>query len=62
MDDKGLLHVCGRCKDVIRVYCTQVDPAELEDLLLQHEDVAEAAVIAVKDHDLLLSSRKHLSF
>jgi acyl-coenzyme A synthetase/AMP-(fatty) acid ligase len=53
MDEQGLLHVCGRCKDVIRVYCTQVDPAELEDLLLQHEDVAQAAVIAVKDQELL---------
>jgi acyl-coenzyme A synthetase/AMP-(fatty) acid ligase len=51
-DSQGLLHLVARCKDVIMVATAIVSPIELENLLMQHENVAEAAVIAVFHEEL----------
>lgn len=46
--EKGsLFHIVDRVKELIKVKGMQVAPAELESLLLEREDVADAAVIGV---------------
>ncbi|KAF4447301.1 hypothetical protein F53441_9144 [Fusarium austroafricanum] len=42
-----LFHIVDRVKELIKVKGMQVAPAELESLLLQREDVADAAVVGV---------------
>ena len=49
LDENGYLSVSGRMKEMIIVGGFNVYPAEVENLLLQHPDVAEAAVIGVPD-------------
>jgi acyl-CoA synthetase (AMP-forming)/AMP-acid ligase II len=44
VDVQGDLHVVDRIKDLIKVNALQVAPAELEELLLGHPAVADAAV------------------
>lgn len=53
MDREGLLHVVGRKKDVIKPYGIAVSALRLESLLLSHEEVMEAVVIAIPDSDLV---------
>lgn len=43
----GIIHVVDRVKELIKVKGNQVAPAELEGLLLECPDVADAAVIGV---------------
>ena len=50
-DEEGLLYIVDRYKEVIKVDTLQVTPAELESLLLTHDDVLEAAVIGIPDPD-----------
>lgn len=49
LDDDGYLYVTGRLKDVIIVAGDNVYPKEVEDILVQHPAVAEAAVIGQPD-------------
>ncbi|KAI6221506.1 4-coumarate--CoA ligase 3 [Aphelenchoides besseyi] len=49
VDEQGLLYIVDRLKELIKVKGLQVPPAELEDLLLSHPRIADAAVIGVKD-------------
>ncbi|SPJ89801.1 related to 4-coumarate--CoA ligase [Fusarium torulosum] len=42
-----LFHIVDRVKELIKVKGMQVAPAELESLLLEREDIADAAVIGV---------------
>lgn len=49
LDDDGYLYVVGRVKDMFITGGLNVYPAEIERVLLQHEDVAEVAVIGVPD-------------
>lgn len=44
----ALFHIVGRYKELIKVDGYQVAPAELEALLLERPDVADAAVVGVK--------------
>ncbi|KAK0093961.1 hypothetical protein PV326_012231 [Microctonus aethiopoides] len=46
-DKNGFLHINGRLKELIKVQGHQVSPAELEDIIQGHENVADAAVIGV---------------
>lgn len=49
-DDEGFLYIVDRLKELIKYKGLQVAPAELEGLLLQHEDIIDAAVVG-KKHD-----------
>ncbi|MGD9901954.1 MAG: AMP-binding protein [Vicinamibacterales bacterium] len=51
VDDDGYLEIVDRLKELIKVKGFQVAPAELEALLLKHPNIADAAVIPVKDED-----------
>ncbi|MFI7101080.1 4-coumarate--CoA ligase family protein [Streptomyces sp. NPDC050161] len=48
-DENGWLHVVDRVKELIKYKGYQVAPAELEALLLTHDDITDAAVIGVPD-------------
>jgi 4-coumarate--CoA ligase len=47
VDENNRFAVVDRSKELIKVKGNQVAPAELEAVLLEHEDVADAAVIGV---------------
>jgi fatty-acyl-CoA synthase len=49
IDDEGYLKITDRIKDVIKTGGEWVSSLDLEDLLLKHPEVAEAAVIGVPD-------------
>ncbi|EEQ35378.1 acyl-CoA synthetases/AMP-acid ligases II [Microsporum canis CBS 113480] len=49
MDSDGFLWLTGRKKELIKYKGLQVSPAELEDVLLSHPDVKEAALCGVFD-------------
>ncbi|MCL4746382.1 MAG: long-chain-fatty-acid--CoA ligase [Burkholderiaceae bacterium] len=48
-DAEGFLHVTGRLKDVVISGGENVYPAEIENLLVEHPDVCEAAVVGQPD-------------
>ena len=50
-DENGLLFIDGRDDDMIVSGGENVFPAEVENLLLEHKDIADAAVIGVEDED-----------
>ncbi|MCY3634895.1 MAG: FadD3 family acyl-CoA ligase [bacterium] len=52
MDDRGYLKIAGRIKDMFIVGGFNVYPAEIENKLLGHPDVAQAAVVGVPDERL----------
>lgn len=47
MDDGGFLHIVDRAKDLIIVSGFNVYPAEVEEVLVQHPAVEEAAVVGI---------------
>jgi long-chain acyl-CoA synthetase len=49
LDDEGFLHITGRMKDLIIRGGVNVAPAEIDNILQQHPDVAEAATVGVPD-------------
>ncbi|KAL4939226.1 hypothetical protein BDV06DRAFT_214454 [Aspergillus oleicola] len=51
-DNQHNLYITDRLKDMIKFKGYQVAPAELEDILLQHPAVKDAAVIGVVNTDL----------
>jgi fatty-acyl-CoA synthase len=50
-DENGLLFVDGRDDDMIVSGGENVFPQEVENLLAEHEDVSDAAVVGVDDVD-----------
>ena len=50
--EDGYLRFLGRCKDMLKVGGENVDPVEVEQLLLGHPAVREAAVVAYPDERL----------
>ena len=48
-DQDGFFYVTDRMKELIKYKGLQVSPTELEQILLTHPDVLDAAVIPVKD-------------
>ncbi|WKX98586.1 hypothetical protein Q1695_013904 [Nippostrongylus brasiliensis] len=48
-DEDGFYYVVDRLKDLIKVNGVQVSPSEMEDVILSHRHVREAAVIGI-DH------------
>ncbi|WP_431282537.1 class I adenylate-forming enzyme family protein [Humitalea sp. 24SJ18S-53] len=51
LDATGLLSITGRLKEVIRSGATSIVPAEVEDALASHPDVAEVAVAGMPDRE-----------
>ena len=49
MDANGHLRIVDRLKELIKYKGHQVAPAELEDVLLSHPAIADAAVIGIPD-------------
>jgi acyl-CoA synthetase (AMP-forming)/AMP-acid ligase II len=49
LDDKGCLRIVGRSKDMFIVGGFNAYPAEIENALLRHPDIQQAAVIGVPD-------------
>ena len=52
LDDRGCLRIVGRAKDMFIVGGFNAYPAEIENILLRHPDVQQAAVIGVPDERL----------
>jgi benzoate-CoA ligase family protein len=53
-DEDGYYWYCGRSDDMLKVSGMWVSPAELEAVLVEHESVAEVAVVARNDGDDLV--------
>lgn len=49
-DEEGNFYITDRIKELIKYKGFQVPPAELEGILLGHEDIADVAVIGIQDH------------
>jgi fatty-acyl-CoA synthase len=49
MDERGYLRITGRVKEMIIRGGENLFPAEIENVLLEHPDVAEVAVVGVPD-------------
>jgi acyl-CoA synthetase (AMP-forming)/AMP-acid ligase II len=52
LDERGCLRIVGRSKDMFIVGGFNAYPAEIENLLLRHADIRQAAVIGVPDERL----------
>ena len=50
--EDGYLRFLGRCKDMLKVGGENVDPVEVEQLLLGHPGVREVAIVAYPDERL----------
>ncbi len=50
-DQDGYFWFAGRTDDMLKVSGVWVSPAEIENVLLEHEAVSEAAVVAYEDKD-----------
>jgi long-chain acyl-CoA synthetase len=48
-DEDGYIYITGRTKDVIIKGGVNIAPLEIANCLLEHEDVADAATVGVKD-------------
>ena len=49
IDEGGFIYITGRRKFLINVGGFKVDPVEVENLLSQHPDIAESAVLGITD-------------
>lgn len=53
LDEDGRLQFLGRVKDIIRVGGENVSPAEVEDILIRHPAIRQAAAVGVPDPRLI---------
>ncbi len=51
IDDEGYYHCLGRSNDLLKAGGIWVAPTEVEERMLEHEGVAEAAVVGLPDPD-----------
>ena len=59
-DADGYYTYAGRSDDMIKVSGQYVSPVEVENVLIQHEAVLEAAVIGVPDQDGLVKTKAYV--
>jgi len=50
IDDFGYIYVTARDDDIINVAGHRISTAALEDVILGHDDIVDAAVIGIPDH------------
>jgi propionyl-CoA synthetase len=48
-DDQGYFHIMGRTDDIINTAGHRLSTGSMEEILMEHEEVADCAVIPVKD-------------
>jgi acyl-CoA synthetase (AMP-forming)/AMP-acid ligase II len=51
LDEEGFLYLDGRLDDVIVRGAENLSPGEIEDILIEHPSVAEAAVVGIPDQE-----------
>ncbi|KAL4884508.1 hypothetical protein BJY04DRAFT_182634 [Aspergillus karnatakaensis] len=51
-DEMGNLHITDRAKDMIKFKGFQIAPTELEDILIEHPAVSDAAVIGIWNEEM----------
>ena len=51
-DEEGFLYVVGRSREMIKSGAHRIAPKEIEEILQEHPDVHEAAVVGVPDEIL----------
>jgi len=59
-DSDGYYHYCGRADDMLKVAGMWVSPVEVENALLGHPDIGEAAVVGATDERGLSYSVAHV--
>jgi benzoate-CoA ligase family protein len=59
-DSEGYFHYCGRADDMLKVAGMWVSPTEVENALLGHPSIAEAAVVGATDERGLSFSVAHV--
>ncbi|MCP4700191.1 MAG: AMP-binding protein [Gammaproteobacteria bacterium] len=59
MDDDGHIYIADRIKDMVNIAGIKVYPSEIENILYQHQAIAEAAVYGVQN--ALLNEQVHAS-
>ncbi len=59
-DSNGYFHYCGRADDMLKVAGMWVSPVEVENALLGHPQIAEAAVVGENDARGLMYSVAHV--
>ena len=60
MDSDGVVTYCGRGDELLKVAGKWLAPQEVEGCLLEHEAVAEAAVVGVADENGLVKPRAYV--
>lgn len=59
-DEEGYYWYCGRSDDMMKVGGLWVSPIEIENTLMEHASVLEAAVVGQPDHDGLLKPKAYV--
>ncbi|MBI1993905.1 MAG: AMP-binding protein, partial [Deltaproteobacteria bacterium] len=59
-DKEGYYWYCGRSDDMLKVGGMWVSPIEIENALLEHPSVLEAAVTGQADHDGLIKPKAYV--
>jgi benzoate-CoA ligase len=59
-DEEGYYWYCGRSDDMLKVGGLWVSPTEIENTLMEHPSVLEAAVIGSKDGDGLIKPKAYV--
>ena len=57
LDDQGFLQVIGRSDDMLKVGGIYVSPLEVEAAILEHDAVAEVAVVGAEDSECLVKPK-----
>jgi 4-hydroxybenzoate-CoA ligase len=60
LDSDGFYHYCGRTDDMLKVGGIWVSPFEVESALVSHDDVLEAAVVAMADEAELIKPKAYV--
>jgi len=50
IDEDGFIYITGRKKLFINISGNKVDPVEVENILLMHDSIKEAAVLGITDN------------